>query len=218
MNKPLINKDMIKTCFESKFLNMYDIQHAPGKHYYNATRRKLDDSVALLSDEEFTNMLPDAINAVVIVRIKGQEPKLYLNKEFRYPLGQFVLNPPAGIIDPKDKENSDPLICAAIREIKEETGLDVKDTDKIYVANPGVFSSPGLTDESNAIICAIIDLDDESSLNQDGAEGTECFDGYVLLTKEEAMNMLKAGRDNEKKFLPIYSYIALMYFAFDMWI
>ena len=110
MKKPVLTKDMIKTCFESKFLNMYDIVHAPGKHYYNATRRKADESVCLLSDEEFENMVPDAINAVVIVRVNNQEPKLYFNREFRYPIGQFLLNPPAGLIDPCDMDSDNPLI------------------------------------------------------------------------------------------------------------
>lgn len=217
MKKPIINREMIKTCFESKFLNMYDIQHAPGRHYYNATRKKLDNPVCLLSEEEFKTMLPDAINAVVILKIKGEEPKLYFNREFRYPVGQFVLNPPAGIIDPKDKETSSPLITATKREIYEETGIKVKDSDRIFVANPGVFSSPGLTDESNAIVCAVIDLEDEASLNHESAEDTECFDGYLLLTKEEAVKMIKSGRDLEGKFIPAYAYICLLYFVSDMW-
>lgn len=217
MKRPELSKTMIKSCFESKFLNVYDIQHTEGKHYYNATRRKIDDSVCLLSDEEFSNMLPDAINAVVIVCIKGQEPKVYFNHEFRYPLGQFVLNPPAGLIDPADKLTTNPLITTAIREIKEETGLDVKDTDRIFVAAPGVFSSPGLTDESNAIVCAVIDLDDDSSFTQEGAEGSECFDGYVLLDKKQAKDMILAGRDDNGKYLSVFSYICLMYFVSGMW-
>lgn len=218
MKKPELKAEMIKTCFESKYLNMYDIQHAPGRHYYNATRKNNDNPVCLMSDEEFKTMLPDAINAVVILRIKGEEPKLYFNREFRYPIGQFVLNPPAGIMDPEDKEDEMPLIKTAKREIFEETGIEVKDSDRIFVANPGMFSSPGLTDESNAIVCAVIDLDDVSSLSQDGAEGSECFDGYLLLDKQSALDMIKKGRDDEGKFMSVYTYICLMYFVSDIWI
>lgn len=217
MKRPVLKKEMVKSCFESKFLNMYDIQHTEGKHYYNATRKKIEDSVCLLSDEEFANMMPDAINAIVIVRIKGQEPKVYFNHEFRYPVGQFLLNPPAGLIDPADRATDNPLINTAIREIKEETGLEVKATDRIYVVAPGLFSSPGLTDESNAIICAVIDLEDDSSFTQEGAEGSECFDGYIMLDKTQAKEMLMKGRDDNGKFLSVFSYICLMYFVSGMW-
>ncbi len=58
-------------------------------------------------------MLPDAVTIGVVVRIKGGEPKLFLNYEYRYPVGQYLLSPIAGLIDPKDKDAKDPLITAA---------------------------------------------------------------------------------------------------------
>ena len=40
-----------------------------------------------------------------------------------------------------------------------------------------------MTDESNAFLLAEITLDSLESLNQDGAEGSELFDGFELLDR-----------------------------------
>ena len=67
-----------------------------------------------------------------------------LSYEFRYPAGQYLLSVPAGLIDEEDREKPDVLVSTAIREIREETGLEVRDTDTVRVVNPLVFSTPGL--------------------------------------------------------------------------
>ena len=110
-------------------------------------------------------MLPDAVTIGVVVRIKGGEPKLFLNYEYRYPVGQYLLSPIAGLIDPKDKDAKDPLITAAIREIYEESGLKLKEIDSIKVISPCAFSSPGMTDESNAFLYADINIEDENEIS-----------------------------------------------------
>lgn len=189
----------------------------PGKHYYNATRRSKDNVMAVKSSAEFRASLPDAVTCVVILNITGQEPKLLLHYEFRYPAGQFLLSPAAGLLDPEDAETENPVLATAKREIFEETGLSVKDTDKLFTINPLLFSTPGMTDESNALVCAVVRLEDTSSLSQAGAVGAECFNGFELLTKEEAKNLLQNGRDKEGIFYSVFTWAALMYFVSDMW-
>ena len=76
--KPIIKKEQVKTLFDGKFIRLYDLQYAEGKHYLNASRRPLDDLVAIKSDEEFKKILPDAVTCVVILHIKDEEPKLLL--------------------------------------------------------------------------------------------------------------------------------------------
>ena len=174
---------------------MYDLRYAEGRHYFDASRRKKEDLVALKSDKEFQSMLPDAVTIAVVLKLRNGETKLLLSYEYRYPVGQFQLSPVAGLIDEEDKEKENPLIEAAIREIKEESGITVKSTDKIKVINPCAFSSPGMTDESNAFLCAEIEMEDLSVLNQDGAVGSELFDGFLLLDKEEATKVFSSGRD-----------------------
>ena len=215
--KPVIRKENVVSLFESRFIKVFDLQYKEGKHYYDASRRPLEKLMATKSDEEFRNALPDAVTCVVILDVKGDKPKLLLTREYRYPTGQFLLSPPAGLLDKEDEEQAEPLLCTAKREIEEETGIVMKDTDSLYVINPLLFSSPGMTDESNALVCAVAHLDDLSCLSQQGAVGTECFDGFVLLTAEEARETLKTGRDSEGCFYSVYTWSALMYFLSDMW-
>ena len=122
--RPKITKQNIKTLLETKFIKVFDLQYAEGRHYYNATRRSADDLVAVKSTEEFQNMLPDAVSCITIWNPSNGEPKLLLNREFRYPAGQFLLSVPAGLIDPADKVEDEPLLVTAKRELKEETGMD----------------------------------------------------------------------------------------------
>ena len=215
--KPVIRKENVVSLFESRFIKVFDLQYEEGKHYYDASRRPIEKLMATKSDEEFRNALPDAVTCVVIVDVKDDEPKLLLTREYRYPTGQFLLSPPAGLLDKEDEDQAEPLLCTAKREIEEETGIIMKDTDSLYVINPLLFSSPGMTDESNALVCAVAHLDDLSCLSQQGAVGTECFDGFVLLTAEEAREVLKNGRDSEGCFYSVYTWSALMYFLSDMW-
>ena len=152
----------IKSLFESKFIKVFDLQYQEGRHYYNATRRDEEDLVAAKSTEEFKKMLPDAVSCVVIWNPSGDdeksghEPCLLMNREFRYPTGQYLLSVPAGLIDPEDctgdNDNTAPLIKTAMRELHEETGLKVIEKDTVSVINPCLFSTPGMTDESNALV------------------------------------------------------------------
>lgn len=94
-----------------------------------------------------------------------------------------MLSVPAGLIDPADKEEDEPLLVTAKRELKEETGIEVLDTDELEVINPCLFSTPGMTDESNALVKIVLNRDTLTGMSQDGAEGSECFDGFSFLTK-----------------------------------
>lgn len=213
MDRPKITKECAKTLSETKFLNTYDLQYAPGAHYYIATRRGLDNLTAAKSMEEIDNMLPDAVTCYIIIKLPGEEEKLLMQYEYRFPIGQYVMCPPAGILDPADKESNQPLITAAKREIKEETGITVKDTDKLYVINDLVFSTPGFTDECNGLVVAEIELNDLSSLSHAYCEATEVFGDFVLLSKAEAKALLKSGRDTKGHFYPLYAYAAMSYFV-----
>ncbi len=215
--KPIIRKENVKTMFESKFIHVFDLQYEEGKHYFDATRRPLDKLMAIKSDEEFRTALPDAVTCFVILKIKGDEPKLLLAREYRYPAGQFLTSPPAGLLDPEDENAKDPILATARREIQEETGIILSENDSLYTINPLLFSTPGMSDESNALACAIVNLEDTSCLTQEGAEGQELFNGFILLSKAEAKEMLTSGRDSEGNFYSMYTWASLMYFLSDLW-
>lgn len=219
MNKPVIKKENVVEVVDRRFVRVYDLQYAPGKHYYDATRRPLEDIVAIKDKEAHRAMFPDAVSCIVIIDRAGEEPRLLLQNEFRYPAGQFLLSVPAGLIDPEDREKSreDAIIATAIREMKEETGLDLTEEDSVTVANPFLFSTPGMTDESNALACVVIRSFQEADLNNQGAVGSEVFDGFFLLTKEEALRIMRQGCDDEGIFYSVFTWAALNYFVSDLW-
>ena len=217
MKLPVIKKENVKPLLETGFLNVFDLQYEEGKHYYNATRRKLDDLASIKEDAEYKTMVPDAVSCVVILETPEDGPRLLLAYEYRYPTGRLLLGVPAGLIDPKDKEEENPVLSAAAREIHEETGIVIGEKDTLKVISPLLYSTPGMTDESNALALAVIRRDDLSALNQEGAEGQELFAGFELLTLDQAGKTLKEGRDKYGNFYSMYTWAALMYFVNRMW-
>ena len=210
--RPLITENKLKSLYETKFLNMYDIQYAEGKHYFEATRRKASNTVCLKNDSEFKKMLPDAVTIGIALYLPNEAPKLLMSYEYRYTVGQFQLSPVAGLIDPEDEDTENPLISAAVREIKEESGITVKETDSIEVINPCAFSSPGLTDESNAFLFAKIHLPDLSELNQDGSVGSELFDGFELISREDVKKIYTSGCDKNGNYYSLAAWAVMGYF------
>ncbi len=218
MNKPKITKESVEKVLDKQFLRVFDLHYEEGKHYFDATRRPLEKLVAPMNEEEFKTMLPDAVSCVVIVELPGQEPKLLFSYEYRYPTGRFLLGVPAGLLDPEDETSDNPLLETAKREIHEETGIVVDENrDELYVINPLLFSSPGMTDESNALVCVKLRLENLDELDQTGAVGQECFDGFEFVTRDEARQILKDGVDGKGHFYSVYTWAALMYFVSDMW-
>ena len=207
-----IDRNNIETLYESRFLKCYDLRYARDKHYYVASRRDRDALVAKMTDAEARTMLPDAVTIAVVLHLPGNETRLLMSYEYRYAVGQFLLSPVAGLLDPDDKKSADPLISAAKREIKEESGLTVKDSDKVYLLNPCAYSTPGMTDESNAFLCAEITLENLDELSQSGAKGTELFDGFELLDRESARKIYQTGRDEHGHFYSLATWAVLSFF------
>ena len=217
MKKPDINEENTIPVFDGKFVRVYDLQYREGKHYFNASRRAKEDLVCLKDDEAFRRMLPDAVTCFVILRVQGGEPRLLLSKEFRYPANRFLTSPPAGLIDKADAESENPVESAFIREVYEETGLRIDSVESVEIVNPLLFSTPGLSDESNALACAVLEVADLSGLTQDHAEESECFDGFLQVTRREAEILLQNGRDKAGNFYSVYTWCALMWFLSGRW-
>lgn len=203
-----------KQLLHTKYIKVYEHDYEGGRVFYNATRREKEKLVALMDEKDRDSMLPDAVTCFVV--INGNVPKLLLHYEYRFAIGEYLLSPPAGLIDDCDKDKEDALIITAKREIKEETGLDIKETDRVFEVNHCVFSSPGFTDECNALVGAVVNSD-KISLSEEGAVGGEAFNGFLLVDKEKALKLLKSGRDDKGHFYPIFTYGALNWFVSEVW-
>lgn len=209
-----MKKEQIKKLYDSKFMKMYDLQYKEGKHYYCASRREEDRLQAVLPKEKYGSLPPDGVSCVVVLRVKGEEPKLLLNWEYRYPAGQYLLSVPAGLVEAEAWNSTEEAIKnTAVRELKEETGIVVGEKDEVSIINPFVFFSPGMTDEANALVYMSINRDTMPELSQSRAEGSEKFEGCRLVSLAEARKYLVDGKDEHGIYYPVYTWAALMFFV-----
>lgn len=217
MEEPVIQKENIDTIYENSYFGLYDLRYAPQRHYYEVTRRKKDNLLAAKSDEEFVDAVADAVTIIPIVSGEGAEDSLLLFYEYRYPAGRRLLSVPAGLIDAKDLQTDNPLISAAKRELSEETGIPSDCESKFTVINRMILSSPGMTDESNAIVLCLIKPKSTLRFNNEGNEETERIDGFRLISKQEARKLIQNGCDERGIYYSAYTWQALLYFVSDLW-
>ena len=126
-----------------RFLHLYKAEYdADGVKYpYEVVSRKI------LEKLENGKKLGESDDAVCIVPIFENGDVLAI-KEFRYAINDYILEFPAGLIDPGED-----AVKAAIRELKEETGLETK---KVLFNIPGGYSSAGMTDERVAVVGLLV--------------------------------------------------------------
>lgn len=217
MDKPKIIADEVRELLHTRFVKVYELPYEDGTRYFDASRREQGGLLALKDEAELTRMLPDAISVCLVLDVAGDEPRIVLFYEYRYPTGQFVLSIPSGLIDARDRAEEDPLVAATVREIHEETGIELGPDDEVRVVSPFLFNTPGFTDESTALLCVVAHVDDTSMLSQEGAEGSERFDGFVLATRAQTEKILAEGRDPHGHFYPMVTWAAMTHFASGRW-
>ncbi len=83
--------------------------------------------------------------AVAIIALDDQE-RVYLIRQYRHPVGMYLFEPPAGLIDKAGEE----ALATAKRELAEEAGLEAADWSLLV----DYFTSPGGMSESIRIYLA----------------------------------------------------------------
>jgi ADP-ribose pyrophosphatase len=218
MKKPNLTKTAL--LYDAKFLKLYEADYDNGARYVVTGRRVEEDLLLKKSEKEIKKEYPDAVTCIVVVKMPRKAPKLLLQYEYRYPAGTFLLSPPAGLIDQSDREGlsrEDAVRLAAAREIKEETGLLLGVKDELEILSPFLFSSPGMTDESNALALAVVSVPDESVFTSKGSEGTEIIGDFRLLNKKDAAKLLRDGVDSRGIPFSFQTWAALCYFVSRDW-
>lgn len=182
---------------ENPFVNLYELdrESKTGKKgkYYVASRAKSEKDLKLVTGKNS----PDG---VVIYSLYGEkQDKVILIRQYRYSLNDFVYEFPAGLV-----ENGEPYKEAAIREMKEETGLEFTPLTVNSAYEKPAFTTVGLTDES----CAIVFGTSTGEISKEFQEDTEEIE-VVLADREEVRRILK-----EEKVAIMCSYM-LMHFLHD---
>ena len=125
---------------DTRFLNFYqfDAIHRDGRvspYYVSSRAREIDQLKAVSHRND-----PDG---VILYGIYGEEKnKVVLIRQYRYPLGSYVYEFPAGLVEPGEN-----MLSAAIREMYEETGLHFTPVESDSYSRP-FFTTVGMTDES----------------------------------------------------------------------
>ena len=124
----------------TRYLNFYEVEaHFRDGHvapYYVASRAKEIDQLKAVSHKNN----PDG---VILYGVYGEnKDKVVLIRQYRYPIGGYVYEFPAGLVEPGED-----LLTSGTREMFEETGLTFTPVDAGPYSNP-FFMTVGMTDES----------------------------------------------------------------------
>ncbi len=172
----------IKQVTENRFLNFYDmdVEADNGKpfKYYMASREKSAKNLKCNSGRLNAN-------GVIIYSVYGEKrDKVVLIRQYRYPIGDYVYEFPAGLVEPGEDFRD-----AGVRELYEETGLTLTPITEPAGYSRPFFNSCGMSDEANATLFGYA----SGELTTAHLEETESLQ-IVLADKAEARRILKEER------------------------
>lgn len=164
---------------DNKFLNLfhlYALTDAGRPFDYFFVSRRREDKLKLYTKDI-------QAEGVVIYPICKEEPdKIIMIRQYRYPLDDYLYELPAGLIDAGETPSQ-----AAVREMKEETGMDFE----VYDAGNAAYRRPffmgaGFTDES----CSAVFGFASGASSREELEDTETIQ-VLIVDKHEAKRILE---------------------------
>lgn len=130
---------------KNRFVNLYNVkgENIKGHHssYYVASRAKTVDELKI------TTRVNHADGVGIFSLYGEKKDRVVLIRQYRYPIDDYIYEFPAGLV-----EKGESFREAAIREMREETGLILTpiDVDPMYEAPR--FTTIGMTDEAVATV------------------------------------------------------------------
>ena len=165
-----------------KFLNMFEftVKDRTGNvhPYYVASRATDIEQLKVQTGKNHAD-------GVIIYAIhKGDEDRIVLIKQYRYSIGGFIYELPAGLVD--EGEN---YLQSAVREMKEETGLSFVPGEFDACYSEPFFTTVGMTDES----CRTVYGEAFGEPSNAFLEETEDIE-VVLATRDMAKEIMKTEK------------------------
>ena len=163
---------------DTRFLNFYEMEaHFRDGHvapYYVASRAKSVDRLKAVTHRND----PDG---VILYGVYGEnKDKVVLIRQYRYPLGGYVYEFPAGLVEPGED-----MLEAGIREMYEETGLQFVPVDAGAYSRP-FFTTVGMTDESCGTVYGYCS-GEPTNTHQEGSEDIQ----VVIADRAECRRILR---------------------------
>jgi NTP pyrophosphohydrolases including oxidative damage repair enzymes len=161
------------------YVNLYelDARNTKGKpfSYFLASRIKQVENLKI-------NTKKNKADGVLIYSVYGEnKDKLVLVKQYRYTIDDYIYEFPAGLVEEREDFKQ-----AGIRELKEETGLDLQVVNCHEMYQRPQFTTIGMTDES----CGTIYGYASGNPTIKGLEASEELE-VVLVDRTEAARILK---------------------------
>ena len=165
---------------DTRFLNFYEceIYHRDGTRsanpYFVASRAKKIEELKAVSHQN----KPDG---VILYGVYGEKKdKVVLIRQYRYPLGGYCYEFPAGLVEPGED-----MFEAGIREMYEETGLTFTPKEGGSYSRP-FFTTIGMTDESCGTVYGYCS-GEPTSCHQEASEEIQ----VVIADREECKRILR---------------------------
>ena len=166
----------------NRFLNFFELDTVSksGKagKYYVASRAVDENGL------EIRRGTTKADGVTMFVLCGPEHDKVLLIRQFRWPIGGYVYEFPAGLV-----ENGEDFREAAIREVYEETGLTLIPFDADPMFERPYYTTDGMTDEA----CAFVYGYGEGDIRNQHLEDTEEIE-VVLADREEVRRILTYER------------------------
>ena len=180
--KALGKIDRITQVTSNRFLNFFELDitkktGAKGR-YFVASRAKEVDDLEIRRGET-------RADGVVMYVICGEKrDKVLLIRQFRWPIGQFVYEFPAGLVEPGEDYRE-----AAVREVREETGLKLTPVDADPMFERPYYMTDGMTDEA----CSFVYGYGEGDIRDQHLEDSEEIQ-VILADRDEVRRILREER------------------------
>ncbi|MFR8547902.1 MAG: NUDIX hydrolase [Lachnospiraceae bacterium] len=172
----------IEQTTHNPYVNLYELDvenrlGAAGK-YYVASRAKDAKELELCTKKQ-------AADGVIIYSLYGEKrDRVVLIRQYRYAIDGYIYELPAGLVEPGEDCHA-----AAVREMREETGLTLHPLTVDTIYEKPYYTTIGMTDECCGTVFGYAD----GQISTDALEDSEEIE-VVLADRKEVRRILREER------------------------